>query len=90
MNGFDAEVKATKEDIAGTTEMVNNDIVPFSEDNMTTLGFAEDAVSNHNKYRAIHGVGHLAWDNTLAQYALNYGKRCQFKHSGGENPVQES
>jgi uncharacterized protein YkwD len=83
MDGFDAEVKDTNGNIAETTEIVNDDIVPFSEDNMTTLGFAENAVSNHNKYRAIHGVGHLAWDNTLAQYALNYGKRRQFKHSGG-------
>jgi uncharacterized protein YkwD len=85
MDDTDAEKKVFVSVDSGITEMVNDDLVPLSlGDDISTSGFAEDAVSNHNKYRAIHGVGNLIWDNTLAQYALNYAKQCQWKHSGGQ------
>ena len=80
----DMEIEWEAED-AGISETVNDDILPISADEITISGFAEDAVSNHNKYRAKHGVGNVVWDNTLAQYALNYAKKCQWKHSGGES-----
>lgn len=79
--GQETEWEATDD---GIIEVVNDDLIPIYDDEIHISGFAEDAVSNHNKYRAKHGVGNLIWDNTLAQYALNYAKKCEWKHSGGE------
>jgi uncharacterized protein YkwD len=34
----------------------------------------------HNDYRAAHGVGPLAWDDTLAAAADTFADRCDFGH----------
>jgi uncharacterized protein YkwD len=47
-----------------------------------------EALSAHNKFRALHHAPALVWDAELANYANDYAQRCQFKHSSspyGEN-----
>jgi uncharacterized protein YkwD len=44
---------------------------------------AQSALDSHNKYRALHGVGALTWDDTLASYAAQHAAGCVFQHTGG-------
>ena len=42
----------------------------------------------HNHWRTLHNAPNLVWDEALANYALNYAKKCRFQHSSsgyGEN-----
>ncbi|WOH14940.1 hypothetical protein DCAR_0934470 [Daucus carota subsp. sativus] len=47
----------------------------------------QDFVDAHNAVRAVDGVGPIAWDETVANYAKNYaakiGPTCLMQHSGG-------
>ena len=47
----------------------------------------QDFVDAHNAVRAVDGVGPIAWDETVANYAKNYaakiGSTCLMQHSGG-------
>ena len=44
---------------------------------------AQAALDSHNKYRALHQVGALTWDDTLASYAASHASSCVFEHTGG-------
>jgi hypothetical protein len=44
---------------------------------------AQAALDSHNKYRALHQVGALTWDDTLASYAASHASGCVFEHTGG-------
>lgn len=39
------------------------------------LSTAQDCLTGHNRYRALHGVQPLLYDRTLEQYAM---KRAQY------------
>jgi uncharacterized protein YkwD len=50
--------------------------------------FATDQVQIHNVKRAIHQVGSLSWNQTLADFAMRYANTCPSGHSHagyGEN-----
>lgn len=36
-----------------------------------------------NLYRRQHNASVLTWNNTLAEYAKEWSKNCEFEHSGG-------
>jgi hypothetical protein len=42
-----------------------------------------EALGLHNHLRSLHHAPNLAWDDTLAAYAANYARHCEFKHSHG-------
>lgn len=44
----------------------------------------QELLTYHNDKRALHtGTPNMVWNDTLAQYAADYGSGCAFKHSGG-------
>jgi len=43
----------------------------------------EEALKAHNDFRALHGADPLVWDETVANYAVDWTSRCVFEHSGG-------
>lgn len=45
--------------------------------------FQNDAVTIHNKYRALHEAAGLEWDSALAEYAYKHASQCVFEHSHG-------
>jgi len=45
--------------------------------------FIKECLDTHNKFRAIHGVGPLEWDASLAEYAKDHGNKCVWGHSMG-------
>ncbi len=50
--------------------------------------YQTEVLAAHNKYRALHHASALVWDDQLANYAENYARQCEFKHSSspyGEN-----
>lgn len=60
----------------------------FSSMAFAAADLKTQALSAHNKLRALHQAPNLIWDDTLASYAQNYANRCQFRHSHspyGEN-----
>jgi len=42
-----------------------------------------DCVSKHNYYRAIHQVGPVTWNDTLAEFAQANTPGCVMQHTGG-------
>ena len=59
---------------------------PISSDPLDANSqIAIDAVSNHNRLRALHGVPDVKWNRDLAKYAQDYlaSAQCNFAHSGG-------
>ena len=59
---------------------------PISSDPLDANSqIAIDAVSNHNRLRALHGVPDIKWNRDLAKYAQDYlaSAQCNFAHSGG-------
>lgn len=46
-------------------------------------GFADELLSQHNKYRAMHSAPALTWDTTLESYAQQHVAGCNFAHTGG-------
>lgn len=57
-----------------------------SSDSSAPNADAQSAVDEHNKYRALHQVGPLVWDDTLASYAASHAASCVFQHTGGNLP----
>lgn len=56
--------------------------------NVYAASLEQLALTEHNKWRALHHAGNLVWDNQLAAYAEHYANLCQFQHSHtsyGEN-----
>lgn len=54
---------------------------PEPEPEQPSVGEYEDAIlEQHNIHRRNHSSPDLAWDSTLAQYALNTAKGCVFEH----------
>ncbi|KAH8602923.1 CAP domain-containing protein [Bisporella sp. PMI_857] len=45
--------------------------------------FQSSILAAHNAYRAHHSAPALKWDATLAAFASDYVRPCNFKHSGG-------
>lgn len=45
--------------------------------------FQQDALSVHNRFRAIHDAAALEWDSNLAEYAFKHASQCIFEHSHG-------
>ena len=43
--------------------------------------FKDTVMSVSNTYRKEHGAGHLIWNKTLADYALNWANGCIWEHS---------
>lgn len=43
--------------------------------------FRNTVMSVSNAYRKDHGAGHLIWNKTLADYALNWANGCIWEHS---------
>lgn len=54
-----------------------------SSDSSAPNADAQAALDSHNKYRALHQVGALTWDDTLASYAASHASGCVFEHTGG-------
>ena len=66
------------------------DSAPPPSDSPSNLDdFAAMALKSHNDRRALHGVGPLEYDATMADYANNHVQSCIFEHSSprvyGEN-----
>jgi uncharacterized protein YkwD len=52
------------------------------------ISYQQQVLSEHNQYRLRHHAEKLTWDNTMADYALRYASKCEFRHSAtpyGEN-----
>ena len=47
----------------------------------TAASYQQQLLSAHNLYRAKHHAPALAWDDTLAAYALWHASKCEFRHS---------
>ncbi|KAL2072736.1 hypothetical protein VTL71DRAFT_12079 [Oculimacula yallundae] len=45
--------------------------------------FEKDMLVAHNFYRNAHGVPDLVWNETSAEFAADWARGCEFKHSGG-------
>ncbi|KAF5096239.1 hypothetical protein D0Z00_002849 [Geotrichum galactomycetum] len=63
-----------------------SDTNPISSDPLDANSqIAIDAVSNHNRLRALHGVPDVTWNRDLAKFAQDYlaSAQCNFAHSGG-------
>ncbi|ORY86713.1 CAP domain-containing protein [Leucosporidium creatinivorum] len=43
----------------------------------------QQALDEHNRFRALHGAVALKWDPTLAAAATTWGNKCVFEHSRG-------
>ena len=54
-----------------------------SSDSSAPDADAQAALDSHNKYRALHQVDALTWDDTLASYAASHASSCVFQHTGG-------
>jgi uncharacterized protein YkwD len=60
----------------------------FSVSQAGGLSYQTEVLAVHNNYRALHHAPALVWDEKLANYAENYARHCEFKHSSspyGEN-----
>lgn len=51
--------------------------------NSMAANIKSEALSAHNKFRALHQAPPLVWDKALASYAEIYASQCEFKHSSG-------
>lgn len=45
--------------------------------------FKDTILKVSNAYRKQHGASPLVWNETLAEYAFHYAKKCRWEHSVG-------
>lgn len=45
--------------------------------------FRDAVLDVTNTYRKQHNATTVMWNETLAEFAADWGKRCKFEHSGG-------
>jgi uncharacterized protein YkwD len=73
---------------AVTAAASSDNSVSISRTGMTQQQI-QAALDSHNKYRAWHQVGPLAWNDVVAAAAMDYASKCIWKHdpdtSYGEN-----
>jgi len=56
---------------------------PLSAQYTDNLNFRTSILNSTNFYRYEHSASYIYWNDTLAQYALNYSKNCVWEHSHG-------
>ena len=68
---------------AVSTITVSAPPIPTSTSYIKNSDFQDVVLSNHNFFRSEHNVSDLTWNDTLATFASNWAKKCEFEHSGG-------